>query len=138
MREIAETLGIHYKELALKINTWTEFYDWYHAVTAEDYKYNDRLIEGFVIEDSTNKMVKLKLAYYKFWKFMRSIASEVLKKGYSTRTSALVTPVANQFYGWLREVYQSYKTEDIRAEYNGPRDICTLRKPFNESMEVKA
>lgn len=138
MREIAETLGIHYKELALKLNTWTEFYDWYHAVTAEDYRYNDRLIEGFVIEDSTNKMVKLKLAYYKFWKFMRSIASEVLKKGYSTRTSALVTPVANQFYGWLREVYQSYKSEDIRAEYNGPRDICTLRKQFNESMEVKA
>lgn len=138
MCEIADSLGIRHKELAFKIDTWPEFYDWYNRVTVEEYKYNGRLIEGFVIEDANGKMVKLKLAYYKFWKFMRSIASEVLKKGYSTRTSALVTPIANQFYGWLREVYQHYKSEDIRAEYSGPKDICTLRKQFYESMEVKS
>ncbi len=138
MCEIANSLGIRHKELAFKIDTWSEFYDWYNRVTVEEYKYNGRLIEGFVIEDANGKMVKLKLAYYKFWKFMRSIASEVLKKGYSTRTSALVTPIANQFYGWLREVYQHYKSEDIRAEYAGPKDICTLRKQFYESMEVKS
>lgn len=138
MCEIADSLGIRHKELAFKIDTWPEFYDWYNRVTVEEYKYNGRLIEGFVIEDANGKMIKLKLAYYKFWKFMRSIASEVLKKGYSTRTSALVTPIANQFYGWLREVYQHYKSEDIRAEYSGPKDICTLRKQFYESMEVKS
>lgn len=138
MCEIADSLGIRHKELAFKIDAWPEFYDWYNRVTVEEYKYNGRLIEGFVIEDANGKMVKLKLAYYKFWKFMRSIASEVLKKGYSTRTSALVTPIANQFYGWLREVYQHYKSEDIRAEYSGPKDICTLRKQFYESMEVKS
>lgn len=138
MCEIADSLGIRHKELAFKIDTWPEFYDWYNRVTVEEYKYNGRLIEGFVIEDANGKMVKLKLAYYKFWKFMRSIVSEVLKKGYSTRTSALVTPIANQFYGWLREVYQHYKSEDIRAEYSGPKDICTLRKQFYESMEVKS
>lgn len=125
---IADEFGIHHKELAFQLNTWQEFYDWYYRVTADDYTYNDRLIEGFVIEDANGKMVKLKLAYYKFWKFMRSIAAEVFKKGYSTRTSALTTDIANKFYGWCRKKYQSFK--DSGLEYNGPKDICNLRSEF--------
>ncbi len=125
---IADSLGIHHKELAFTIPTWQEFYDWYHLVIADDYTYNDRLIEGFVIEDADGKMVKLKLAYYKFWKFMRSIAAEVFKKGYSTRTSTLTSDIANKFYGWCRGIYQKYKDEC--REYDGPKDICTLRDAF--------
>ena len=125
---IADKLGVHHKELAFRLNTWQEFYDWYYRVTADDYTYNDRLIEGFVIEDSEGRMVKLKLAYYKFWKFMRSIAAEVFKKGYSTRTSALTTDIANKFYGWCRKKYQLYK--DAGQEYDGPKDICNLRSEF--------
>lgn len=137
MCEIADALGLSHKELAFNIDSWADFYDWYNCVTEEDYKYNGRLIEGFVIEDANGKMVKLKLAYYKFWKFMRSIAAEVFKKGYSTRTSALTTSLANQFYGWLREVYQSCKSDESnsRVGYTGPKDICSLRKQFYKSME---
>lgn len=125
---LADALKIPHKELAFTINSWQEFYDWYYRVLAEDYIYNDRLIEGFVIEDADGKMVKLKLAYYRFWKFMRSIAAEVFKKGYSTRTSALTSDVANKFYGWCRGIYQKYK--DNGEAYDGPMDICSLRGAF--------
>lgn len=125
---VAENLQIPHKELAFTIPSWQEFYDWHNRVTEDTYTYNGRLIEGFVIEDADGKMVKLKLAYYKFWKFMRSIAAEVFKKGYSTRTSALTSDIANKFYGWCRNIYQECK--DNGAEYDGPKDICTLRKEF--------
>ena len=39
-------------------------FDWYYEVTGEDYKYNGRHIEGFVVEDANGYMVKLKLCYY--------------------------------------------------------------------------
>lgn len=60
-------------------------------------------IEGFVIEDSGGFMTKLKLPYYNFWKRMRAVAREVVKKGFVSNTAALATAEANEFYGWLRE-----------------------------------
>lgn len=138
MRCIAEAIGVQHKELAFQLGDWQEFYDWYMQVTADDYQYNGRNIEGFVIEDADGKMVKLKLAYYKFWKFMRSIAAETFKKGYVARTAALTTALANRFYGWCREIYQETKKDDIHAEYTGPRDICTLRKMFMKTEGEKA
>lgn len=93
---------------------------------SEDYKYNGNHIEGFVLEDADGYMVKLKLAYYNFWKFMRSVAHEAIRKGYidNRRTSALTTPLSNQFYGWVKTLHDM---EDLELV---PRDICTLRKLF--------
>ena len=87
-------------------------------------------MEGFVIEDSAGYMVKLKLAYYHFWKFMRAVAHETLNKGYMKKTSALTTSTANEFYAWVRELYNM---EDIDRV---PRDICTLRRLFYKMKEV--
>ena len=74
-------------------------------------------------------MIKLKLAYYNFWKFMRGIAHEAIKAGYinGKRTSALTTPLANQFYGWVKTLHDSPDRETL------PRDICSLRKMFFET-----
>lgn len=101
---VAQTIGLTYKEKAYELGSWQEFFDWYHEVLEEDYRYNGRLVEGFVVEDSAGFMVKLKLTYYNFWKFMRSIAHETVKKGYvdPRRTSSLTTPLANAFYGWIK------------------------------------
>lgn len=127
---VADQLGLRHKELAFVIETWQEFFDWYYRVLDEDYLYNGRHIEGFVLEDLTGNMLKLKLSYYNFWKFMRSVAHEVLRKGYidGKRTAALTTPLANDFYGWLKR---------LRAEAEDPetlpKDICSLRRMFTES-----
>ena len=91
---------------------------------AEDYAYNNNVIEGFVIEDSNGFMTKLKLTYYNFWKFMRGLSHEVLRSGNSRKTSALTTPLANEYFGWLKKKYAEGNTDLL------PRDICSLRKMF--------
>lgn len=124
--EVAQQFGLEHKEKAYVLEDWQEFFDWYYEVTSEDYKYNGRRIEGFVVEGADGYMVKLKLTYYNFWKFMRSISHEAIRKGYidNRRTSALTTPLANQYYGWVKTLHDTENLESV------PKDICTLRKLF--------
>lgn len=124
MVDIANQFGITPKEKAFEIATWQEFFDWYYDILEEDYEYNGRKIEGFVIEDSVGYMTKLKLAYYNFWKFMRSISHEAIRKGYIQKTSALTTPIANEYYAWVRKLH------DVEDKDGIPKDICTLRRLF--------
>lgn len=124
MVDIANQFGLTYKEKAFEIATWQEFYDWYYDILEEDYEYNGRKIEGFVIEDSVGYMTKLKLTYYNFWKFMRSISHEAIRNGYIRKTSALITPTANEFYAWVRKLH------DVEDKDSIPKDICTLRRLF--------
>lgn len=126
--ETAALFGLQPKEKAFEIETWQEFFDWYYQVTGDDYLYNGRNIEGFVIEDTNGYMVKLKLAYYNFWKFMRSVSHETLRFGYIRRTSALTTALANQFYGWIKALREV--AEDPEAI---PKDIISLRELFFQS-----
>lgn len=124
MVDIANQFGITPKEKAFEIATWQDFFDWYYDILEEDYEYNGRKIEGFVIEDSVGYMTKLKLAYYNFWKFMRSISHEAIRKGYIQKTSALTTPTANEYYAWVRKLH------DVEDKDSIPKDICTLRRLF--------
>lgn len=124
MVDIANQFGITPKEKAFEIATWQEFFDWYYDILEEDYEYNGRKIEGFVIEDSVGYMTKLKLAYYNFWKFMRSISHEAIRKGYIQKTSALITPTANEYYAWVKKLH------DVEDKDSIPKDICTLRRLF--------
>ena len=126
MVDIANQFGLTPKEKAFEIATWQEFFDWYYDVLEEDYEYNGRKIEGFVIEDSIGYMTKLKLTYYNFWKFMRGISHEAIKNGYIKKTSALTTPIANEYYAWVKQLHNIEDKESI------PKDICTLRKLFYE------
>lgn len=124
MAHVGRDLGLTIKKQAYELSTWQEFYDWYFEVLEEDYEYRGDKIEGFVIEDANGYMVKLKLTYYNFWKFMRGIAHETLKKGHTNRTSLLTTPVANEFYAWCKKQFKNGKADEL------PRDIVTLRKMF--------
>lgn len=132
MYDIANHFGITHKEKAFEIATWQEFFDWYYDILEEDYEYNGRKIEGFVIEDSAGFMTKLKLTYYNFWKFMRSVSHEAIMKGYIAKTSALTTPTANEYYAWVRKLH------DVEDKDSIPKDICTLRSLFyKDNMENK-
>ena len=124
MCDIAHQLGLTPKEKAFEIANWQDFYDWYYDILEEDYEYNGRKIEGFVIEDSVGYMTKLKLAYYNFWKFMRAISHEAIRNGYIKKTSVLTTPIANEYYAWVRKLHDVDDIDSI------PKDICTLRRLF--------
>lgn len=130
---VANEFGLVHKEKAYVLESWQDFFDWYYTVTNEDYKYNSHHIEGFVIEDANGYMVKLKLHYYNFWKFMRSISHEAIRKGYidRQRTSALTSAIANQYYGWVKTLHD---VEDLSTV---PKDICTLRRLFFETEAGK-
>ena len=129
MVDVANQFGITTKEKAFEIATWQEFFDWYYDILEEDYEYDGRKIEGFVIEDSVGYMTKLKLTYYNFWKFMRSISHEAIRNGYIRKTSALTTPTANEYYAWVRKLH------DVEDKDSIPRDICTLRRLFYKDKE---
>ena len=117
--------NIPLKLKAKVLDNWREFYQWYEEVTADDYKYKNQYIEGFVLEDSVGFMTKVKLQYYGFWKHMRSVKDDVCKNGYTKYTSSLTTPLANEFYGWLRQQTR----EALR------KDIITLREMFYGEKE---
>lgn len=128
---IANEFNLTPKEKAREIVDWSEFYDWYNEVLEPDYEYNGRIIEGFVIEDSIGFMTKLKLTYYNFWKYMRSVAHETLRKGYITRTGSLTTAEANLFYGFCQELYKNKKDDEII-----PMDIISLRRMFKDKKNI--
>lgn len=130
MCEVGNRFGIKTKAQGYTLNSWQEFYDWYFMVNKEDYEYNGEKIEGFVIEDSEGKMVKLKLYYYNFWKSMRSIAQETMKRGETRRTSLLSEPKAERFYKWLKNLRETGGGEVKTL------NICTLRKMFEEQAEL--
>lgn len=129
MVDVANQFGLNTKEKAFEIATWQEFFDWYYDILEEDYEYDGRKIEGFVIEDSVGYMTKLKLTYYNFWKFMRSISHEAIRNGYIRKTSALTTPTANEYYAWVRKLH------DVEDKDSISKDICTLRRLFYKDKE---
>ena len=70
MCHIADKFGLIYKERAFEIANWQKFFDWYYEILEEDYEYNGRKIEGFVIEDSIGYMTKLKLKKLKYMNWL--------------------------------------------------------------------
>ena len=146
MRTLANTIGLPCKEYAYRLENWQDFFDWYNAVMDEDYRYDGNPIEGFVIEDDNGYMLKIKTAYYNFWKFMRGLSQEILRKGFLEhgKLAALTTPEANYYYGWLKE----YREQVLAANDNPdatpeeilsviPRDIVSLRDMFYASEAGK-
>ena len=123
----ANEIGVKCKTKAIEIANWSDFVDWYNEVLDPDYEFNGRIIEGFVIEDSAGYMTKVKLTYYNFWKFMRGLTHEVLQRGYFHKTSALTTPTANDYYGFIKGIYDQ---TDKETRQSMPRDIIYWRDMF--------
>ena len=119
--QVAKRFGFEVKTKAITLQNWNEFRSWYDAVMDEDYRFDGKHIEGFVVEDAVGFMMKVKLEYYRFWKHMRTVAQETLRSGNYRRTGELTTPMANHFFGFCKE---------IRNEENHPTHIIPLREAF--------
>jgi hypothetical protein len=130
---IGKQFGLKVKEKAYVLNDWQEFFDWYTEITQDNYLWNGRIIEGFVIEDSVDFMTKAKLNYYKFWKHMRSVADKTLRHGYITQTGQLYNATSNEFYEFLQRLYNSVETKEEREKL--PHHIITLRNMFYQEKE---
>ena len=86
-------------------------------------------VEGFVLRDSNNFMFKMKLPYYKHWKFLRGVMQSVQKRGYYENTAKLFTAADNLFYGWMRE--QREKDQESFCK----KGIIQLRNEFYASQQ---
>ncbi|WP_097006524.1 RNA ligase [Lacrimispora amygdalina] len=121
---IAERFKLKVKKLAYIIHDWNEFVSWYEMVTASDFKYKGNNIEGFVLEDQNEFMVKVKLSYYREWKYLRGIKDRILA-GYDIPEDKL-TPMQKDFCDFISE---NRNDEKIQKSSN---NICGLRKLFLE------
>ena len=130
--ELSKVLGVDVKTKAFVIEDWADFAAWYAVVTDEDYEYEGRKIEGFVIEDSARFMVKAKLNFYKYWKNLRSVAHITIKNGYIHDTGRLYDATSNEFYAFCQKLHDDNTPEQRELI---PKDIVSLRKMFYDSKK---
>jgi tRNA splicing ligase len=118
---LSDLFGFAKKSLYMTFGNYIEFFNWYRI-------YTELLLEeeeGYVIEDSSGYMIKIKSLYYKFWKFMRSLKEQV-GRGRKVDTKILNTALANNFINWLY-------TLDREEVANS--DIITLRSKYYDQAD---
>ena len=81
LKRVAEKCHLQIKEKVKTFENWSEFYPWYEEVMNENYLHHGfEHVEGFVLRDSNNFMLKMKLPYYKHWKLCRAFRSVAITK----------------------------------------------------------
>lgn len=121
LQKFGEKTGIEIKRLVYTAADLDTFKDIYEDITSKDYKLDGEYVEGFVIEDNDNFMVKIKSFYYDKWKSLRSKMEKALKTGnYDLGKDEL----EKAFMQHLKLKYEN-KEFDIRNV-----DIITERKKF--------
>ena len=66
---------------------------------------------------------------------MRGVADSTLRSGHYSRTGALQTVGANQFYGWCRKVFNTERIKETKS-YPFKTDIISLREYFISGVPV--
>ena len=128
LNHYASEFGLLCKKKAKTFNNYEEFYDWYQEVTESDYRFNGEYIEGFVVEDASQFMIKVKCVYYDFWKYMRGITHSILRNGKINKLNTLYDSTPNHYYSWLKE-----NKERVLEELDSEKiNIIELRKKFYE------
>ena len=129
LQDFANHIGCPIKQQLYELKTWEDFRNLYYASQEEDYTYNNEYIEGFVFVDQNGFMTKLKTGYYKQWKKLRGVAQTTLRCGYITKTGMLTSSLDNFFYGYCRDLYNTYYNKETK-EYPFKTDIISLRERF--------
>lgn len=112
------------KKRSYVFNTWDEFSDWYAEVIKEDYREEGEPVEGYVLQDTSGFMFKVKSGYYAKWKWIRSIAQSV--KTYGRYNSVQKFNGDPEMFDILRFLMQS---RDVIPEGDHV-DVVRIRKAF--------
>jgi tRNA splicing ligase len=103
------------KTLHATLNSWEEFKEWHTKITDPEFAIGSQHVEGFVIEDANQFMVKLKLSYYRMWKQARTFKDNIAR-GRRVRSKD-VPKALKEFISWLHTLPKN----ELKA------DIITLR-----------
>lgn len=108
------------KELVYTANNYETFTQIYDKITSPDYKYKNNYIEGFVIEDNNNFMVKTKSFYYNKWKNLRTKMEYALKNNnFSYQKN---NPLEQDFLQYLKSKYENQKIDLTSINIISERD----------------
>lgn len=109
LTEFSKTYEIPTKELIYKVFNFDEFIVTYDKITSPNYKLNNEYIEGFVIEDINNFMIKTKTYYYDEWKHLRTKMESAMKTNkYKTKSD---DKLEQEFINYLKEKYQDKEVD---------------------------
>ena len=127
LQNLANALELDYKVHIQTINNWECFEDFIDRAAKHSDRFSDNgeHIEGWVLEDNSGYMTKLKSNYYNVWKSLRGVAYSTIKSGHYRYTGSLQHPMQNYFYGWLKKNWEHYHYNDTV-----PKDIISLREDF--------
>ena len=126
LKKFCDKNNIEVKKLVYMANDLESFRKIYEDITSVNYKYNGDFIEGFVIEDSNNFMVKTKTFYYNKWKYLRNkMENSIKNNNYKINGN---DELENKFMKYLKLKYEN-KEIDIKNI-----NIITERNEFEKNM----
>ena len=126
LKKFSDKNNIEVKKLVYMANDLESFRKIYEDITSVNYKYNGDFIEGFVIEDSNNFMVKTKTFYYDKWKYLRNkMENSIKNNNYKINGN---DELENKFMKYLKLKYEN-KEIDIKNI-----NIITERNEFEKNM----
>ena len=114
--EFAEMFSFKAKELYKRFNDWDELHEFLEWFSKDMDASRDK--EGYVISDGKYQF-KLKGAWYKFWKWMRTVNDQIAR-GRNVNASGM-SAEATLFCGWAqrkgREYCEKHDIISLRNEY---------------------
>ena len=123
LKAFADKNKIEVKELVYTASNLIEFENIFIDIRKENYTYQDKYVEGFVIEDNSGFMFKYKTEYYKKWKLLRSRMENAIKNNdFKAKDNSEV-----EFMNFLKSKYKD-KNIDI-----GTLSIIDERKFFEKN-----
>ena len=99
------------------------------TISDKEYQLEGEYVEGFVLEDSANYMVKFKTDYYVRWKRLRNkMEKALISKNFDTKCE---DSLERDFMGFLKDKYSEKETDlsDI--------NIITERSDFYNKLSEK-
>lgn len=127
--EVANMFDFKVKEQGPTFPDWDIFSTWYSNTTRTfNYIHNGTNIEGLVLEDSLGFQTKVKLRYYSFWKYMRSVKNKILRhrikgKKFPQQLLKMNNKLEQEFVDWAK-----IQSDDVLE-----KDIIQLRHLFCEN-----
>lgn len=130
VQSVARIYGFECKKLVRVLESWSDFVGFYEQAKEEPF------IEGYVFEDNTGAMLKLKTNWYKYWKRIRSVIQAInkgknpmdIRKKY--RISSEDNTLLDFLYDYVLEAQQFGFEDDLK-------DIPNIRGLFIESTLPK-
>lgn len=129
VQEVAKIYNLDCKQLVKVIDNWEEFVEFYKSALDEKY------IEGYVFEDNSGYMLKLKTNWYKYWKRMRSVL-QALIKGNKTYSAIMqryrITKDDEPLFTFMIQYAEEAKLNGLDSAAN----IIDVREQFLPKVEL--